>query len=228
MAMAAVTVLTLAACGSGDEPAGLDATEPSTAEPTAPAAEPETTDSPEPTADPTEDPTSDDPTPVATFTQPHLPQENIVELREVIPITPPDEVSDEEMEVIEAYGRFEASWEQILWGVPPEDSGIEDAAIDPNLSRIRDYAEESVETERVSTGPPSSIVALSVDVNGDEATLEACIDTRGWFTGTAGSMPNESEPYYLSVPTLRLIDGVWYTADTDIGPDKDTCEEYFE
>ncbi|WP_166355421.1 hypothetical protein [Phytoactinopolyspora limicola] len=227
--IAAVSALAVAACGSNGEPAGLDATTPATSAPDTPTPDPEPADVADPTEEPTADPTpDDDPSPAATFTQPYLPQENVVELRDVIPITPPDDATDEELDVLEALGHYEAAWEQLLWGVPFEDSGMQQHAIDPNLTTTREYAEQMIDEELVHSGPPVDEIALSVEIDGDTATAAVCIDNRGWFYGPAGVPPTADDPFYLTTPTLQRLDGRWMVSNVSYDDDVSPCEELFE
>ncbi|WP_166355415.1 hypothetical protein [Phytoactinopolyspora limicola] len=233
LAFTAITALAVAACGSDTEPATVAPTTPATTTSNTLTPEPDPTGNPEPTDEPPEETTNDvssddDPTPVATFTQPYLPQENVVELRDVIPITPPDDATDEELDVIEALGHYEAAWEQLLWGVPFEDSGMQQHAIDPNLTTTREYAEQMIDEELVHSGPPVDEIALSVEIDGGTATAAVCIDNRGWFYGPAGVPPTADDPFYLTTPTLQHLDGRWMVSNVSYNDDLAPCEGLFE
>jgi predicted small secreted protein len=225
MAVAGVVVACsalLAACGNGDEPAGLDAASEPTSEP---MAEP-TAEATEPAEDP--EPEATEPAePVATFTQPYLPEESVVELRDEVPIDVPADATDDEADVIRAYGRYYAVAEQQLQGVPFDEVDAESVATGDRLESMREYAEESVELERVVVGPPVEIHLLSLDVQGGAAKMFACVDT-GESLRVANGLPSSIAELIQFETDLVLIDGSWKVERTNNVRDEAPCEELVE
>ncbi|AYY15026.1 hypothetical protein EF847_22360 [Actinobacteria bacterium YIM 96077] len=226
----------LAGCGSsGDEPAGLDATDDTSTAAETPGSDDANNPDESPTSDTSPDAEDDGDgdassgTPAPTFTQPYLEEENVVELRDIAPVEPHDDATDEEAEVLETLGRYTAAFEQIMWGVSFEDSGIEEYVIDPNLTTVREHAAELEEREMVSVGPPVEEVALSVNIDGDTASAETCLNTRGWIDVPGdGSAPSSADPLRVVQSELERVDGEWKVSrvvhDYDVSP----CEGIFE
>lgn len=225
LVVACVSALAMAGCGS-------DTQEPVASRTESPHAEQETS-SPMPDDAASEDQQPDDeqsqPPPAReTFAQPFLQKENIVELRDEVPIEIPDDATTEEVEVVRAYGRYYAAWEQVLWGVPVEDSGIENTAAGERLESVRAYAQESLERERVSVGPPVAIHLLSVEVTEDSAVLGACIDSRNWVDSSSDQPPEPDDPMYHFSVTLDRTDGQWLVTNAEIDENLEPCEGVFE
>ncbi len=216
----------LAACGSdAEEPAGLDSTTDSSAE--SPGSAEPTDDADESGgADGGGEPDPSEPSAPETFSQPFLQDESIVELRDEVPIEVPDDATDEERAVIEAYGRYEAVWEQVLWGVPIEDTDIEDVAAGERLQGVRDYAQESIERERVTIGPPVSIHLLSVEVDGDSATVDVCLDTRDQVDSSSDAPPDPGDPLYRFTGELERTES-WVVTRAGLVDDLSPCEGVF-
>ncbi len=224
-AAAALAVFGLTACSdSSDEPAGLAGnTTPATTGTEAPSETPPPTE--EAPADETE--TEPEPTPVNTFTQPYLPEERVVEVRDAIPVEPPDDATDEELAVLDAFSHAEGAWEQILWGVPPEDTDLVEYSTGKHLTSTRDYAQESVERKRVSIGEPQQLELLGIEVQEAEATVRFCADTSTWSDYTVGGAPQPDDRMYHGTATLEHTEEAWkvneYTYSDDLSP----CEEVF-
>lgn len=220
--------LMLVSCGSQEEPAGLDATTESTA---VPATTPDNTPDDAATT-PGDDTNGTDDTggtgETRTFEQPFLPEKNEVELRDEVPIEVPDGASDTEAEVVKAFGRYYAVTEQVLWGVPIEDVDLESVAAGERLTAIQDYAQESIEQERVTVGPPVSIHLLSVNADGGAAALDACIDTRGRADVFGGDMPDPNDPLVRFDVELRKTDGSWLVTRSTLADKLGPCEGVFE
>lgn len=223
--------LMLAGCGSQEEPAGLDAPTENTAVPTT------TPENDAPDSAPTTPDTAgnDDGTSTSggnggarTFKQPFLPKKSEVKLRDEVPIKVPDGATDAEAEVVEAFGRYYAQVEQILWGVPVEDVDLESVAAGERLAAIQDYAQESIEQERVTVGPPVSIHLLSVNADGGAAALDACIDTRDRMDVFGGDMPDPNDPLVRFDVELRKTDGSWLVTRSRLADKLGPCEGVFE
>lgn len=225
--VAALTFL-VAGCGSGEEPAGLSTEPGGTASSTpTPSGDATETDGGEGGADGADEPPTE-PSVGPTFVQPYLQAENIVEPRAEVPVEGvPDDATDEEAAAVRGYGRYYAAWEQVLWGVPVEQSGIERVAAGERLQAVRDYAAESVDLQRVTVGPPVSIHLLSVEVDGSAATVDVCIDTSERFDAIASAPPDVSDPMYRFVNDLELVDGNWLVTRAEIADDLAPCEGVF-
>ncbi|NDL58928.1 hypothetical protein [Phytoactinopolyspora mesophila] len=205
----------LVACDSGEEPAGLEATAEPTAEPT-----------PEPT-EPAEEPEPDEtesPEPVATFTQPYLPEESVVELRDEVPIEVPDGATDDEADVIRAFGRYYAIVEQHVWGVPLDGADYEAVATGERLDGLHDSAQERDELKRVVVGPPVDVHVVSVEVDGDEARLFVCVDTGESLRVTDGNPTSVAQLIQFDTD-LVVTDGEWKVAKTINIDDVEACQE---
>lgn len=227
---AALSVL-LVACGSdADEPAGLqgetpasdDAEQPEASASSAPGGGVEPSDGSD------DGGTDQEPSSPETFAQPYLQAENVVELRAEVPIEVPDGAAEEERAAVRGYSRYSAAWEQVLWGVPVEQTGIEDVAAGERLQSVRDYAQESIERERVSVGPPVAIHLLSVEVSGSRASIDACTDTRNWIDSSADQPPSPNDPLYRFAVTLESDDGQWVVTRAVTTDDLAPCEGVFE
>lgn len=225
-AAAVAAVLALAACSdSADEPTGLTGDTTSA---------PETTDSPAPSETPeVSEPESSGtggtatPAPSDTFTQPYLPEERTVELREMIPVLPPEGASQAELDVLDAAGAARASWEQILWGVPFDETNASETSTGEHLDTVREYAEESVDLRRVTVGPPQNIAALKVSVDGSTATADLCFDMNQWTDIFEDRPPEPNKWLSYGTATFESVDGRWLQSDVDYHDDASPCEGKF-
>lgn len=220
LSAAVLVVLLPASCSSAaEEPPGLtDGTA------TAPGTPPvSAVPSDEPT-DPGDDPSEPAPEPGAAFTPPYQPpgEERVVELPGELPIDPPDGATDEERAVLQAAGRFMASWDAVLFGAGDEQSGILRTAVDPQLGRLINYLVESVSKQRVIVGEPTEIELRGVDVDDTTAEVDICTIMRDWVEYTGGTPEPQPEVERL-VLTMSLVDGAWLASDTEQA-DPEPCE----
>lgn len=226
-AAAVSTILALAACSdSADEPAGLtgdSTTAPDATDSAAPSETPEVSEPDSPESDSNET----NPEPTSTFTQPYLPEERVVELRDTVPVELPADATDDETAVVTAFQHVQASWEQILWGVPFEQTGIERYSTGEHLDTMRDYAEESVELQRVSLGPPMPQHLLSVEADAETATVKFCVDSSGWADVSEGSPPKFDDELYLGTMTFEVVEGAWKSSRVEYADDVSPCEGVF-
>ncbi|SDU88124.1 hypothetical protein [Jiangella alkaliphila] len=208
-----------ASCSSaGEEPAGLGdgtATGPATASASLPS---------EPSDEPDDSPSAPAPEPGATFTPPYQleGEERVVELPSELPIEPPDGATDDERAVLQAAGRFMASWDAVLFGAGDEQSGIMRTAVDPQLGRLLNYLVESVSKRRVIVGEPTQIELRDVTVDDTTAEVDICTIMRDWVQYTDGAAEPQPEVERL-VLTMTLVDGVWLASDTE-QTDPESCE----
>jgi hypothetical protein len=116
-------------------------------------------------------------------------------------LEPPANATDQEAAVVEAVGRFMASWTAILFGAGVENSRIEQTAAGSQLESLVDYAAESDRLERVIVGEPMRLRLLGVDVVDTAAEADICLQMDGWVELTDGSaelMPS-TERYVVSM-----------------------------
>ncbi|WP_129667850.1 hypothetical protein [Phytoactinopolyspora endophytica] len=214
--LSAVAVLVLTGCGGGgEEPVGLE-TEAGLAT-TAPPDE--GGDEPTPTSEPTSTEPADgggeevDPEP--TFTQPHIPGDDpsVIDLPKELDVEPPSEVSGEEQEVLQAAGRFMASWQAILFGADEEQSGIRDTATGAILDSLVSFIAQAEEEKWVFTGDPMELTARSVSVDGDQADVELCLAFPGWIEIRGGGVTPYPSPERYALELERAGDG-WVTSNT--------------
>ncbi|TDD72030.1 hypothetical protein E1262_04775 [Jiangella aurantiaca] len=209
-----------ASCSSaGDEPESLT-DEPSTGAVTTSASAPP----PGGGDSPDGGPSGPAPEPGATFTPPYLPpdEERVIELPSELPIEPPDGATDEERAVLQAAGRFMASWDAILFGAGDEESGILRTAVDPQLGRLLNYLVESVSKQRVIVGEPTEIELRDVTVGDSTAEVDICTIMRDWVQYTGGTPEPQPEVERLLL-TMTLVDGAWLASDTEQA-DPEPCE----
>ncbi len=181
-----------------------------------------------PADDPTDGPDpGGDEVPVATFTQPYLPEESVVELRDEVPIEVPEDATDDETAVVRAYGQYYAVVEQVLKGVPFDDVDAASVATGERRANMRADAEEAVEQERVIVGPPVEIHLSSVEVDGDQAKLLTCLDPGESVRITSGE-PTLVVELIEYETDLVVEDGRWKVAKTVTPQDAEPCEEVFE
>lgn len=185
--------------------------------------EPTTTAEPTPTSDGEND--EEDPEPAPSFTQPYIPgdEPRVIDLPDELPVEPPDgEVSDEEREVLEAAGRFMASWQAILFGADAERAGVRDTTTGEQLDRLMQFITDRDEQSWVFTGDPMELTARSLSVDGDSAEVDVCLVLAEWVEFRGGSVnPYGSPERYLV--HLQRVDGAWKTADAQ-EEDADVCE----
>ncbi|PSL06787.1 hypothetical protein CLV30_102175 [Haloactinopolyspora alba] len=227
---AVVTVLGLTACSdSSDEPTGLAADTDTPASTGTPAP----SETPSATAPPTNagssDPTAEsETTPANTFTQPYLPEERVVELRESVPVEPPADASDQEAAVVASFAHVQAAWEQILWGVPVEQTHVAEHSTGVHLDTMRDYAQESVDLKRVSVGPPLEHRILSVEAGSTTGSLEFCMGGGIWTDIYAEGPPKTADELYLGTMNFEQVDGAWKSTRVEYAEDVTQCEGMFE
>ncbi|NED99685.1 hypothetical protein [Phytoactinopolyspora halotolerans] len=212
--LSAVIVVVLAGCGGGgEEPVGL-ATETGDA-PTAPSSEggdePGSTGEPTSTAQPTPtgpDDGGDQPEPGPTFTQPYIPgdEPSVINLPEELDVEPPDQVGDDEREVLRAVGRFMASWQAILFGADAELSGIEETATGSIRDSLVSFIAQAEDEQWVFTGEPMQLTARSVSVDGDQAEVGLCLVFPGWVEFRGGSVSPYPSPERYAVELERTGD----------------------
>ncbi|NDL58553.1 hypothetical protein [Phytoactinopolyspora mesophila] len=222
LACATVAALAVTACGADrEEPEGLGTETPAA---TDPAADPTGEATGNADATPGSDEDDVDPTaePEASFTQPHLPTEepSVIELDDELPVQPPGDVSDDEREVLEAAGRFMATWQAVLFGADAEHSRLYDTTTGVQLDRLTSLIDEMAEDEWVFVGEPMELEALSVSVGGGEAEADLCIGLPGWIEirGGVGAPFGSVERYLIS---LWMEDGRWMVTDAT---SQDTAE----
>lgn len=217
----AAVLVTLAACSDNADPvADVESTVPSNR-----ATVPQSR-APSPTETATKEPTT-----AETFEQPFLPddQARTVELRSAIPIEPFDGATPEQLEVLDDASHAWAAWEQILWGVPFEETRAAATATTDYADHLRGYAQESIDLERVSIGDPMRLAALSVEISGDTAEIQICVDTHKWRDVFAGGSrpPLISDPLWLGTDRYVLVDGEWIRAGVNYVDDVSRCEGIF-
>ena len=219
LAVAAATAVVAAApagCSAeGGEPSGPpgSATGATTATASPSVSAPsETAPSDDPDAAPAPD---DDPRPSPTFTQPFLPPggERVIDLPSELVIEPPPGATDDERAVLDAAGRFMASWDAILFGAGDDQSGIYATSVDPQLGRLLNYLAESVSKERVIVGEPTVIELHAVSVNGDSAEVDICTVMRDWVQYTGGTPEPQPEVERL-ILTMTHDEHGWRASDT--------------
>lgn len=226
-ALVLVTGAVLVACdAAGTEPVGL-ATDGVVTNSPVPDDVPTSTTEPTPTTRPDDDGPdddgTDDPEPRASFTQPYVPGEpRVIDLPDQLPVDPPDGVSDAELEVLDAVGRFMASWQAVLFGADEERSGIGLTSTGVQLGRLRDFVRDAAEEEWVFTGDPMRLGARSVGVEGDVAEVDLCIELPQWFEvrGSRIDPYNSLERYAIE---MERVDGQWLAADTQ-KTEADVCD----
>ncbi len=212
-ATAAALMLVIAGCSSDSaEPAGLDGTATTTVGPV-----PDPTDTPAATTSTPDPPDDATPEPEASFTQPHLPgdEPSVISLAEELPIEAPEGVTDDDLQVLEAAGRFMASWQAVLFGADDKQSGIRDVATGVQLDRLIDLIGEMDREEWVFIGTPMQLEALDLGVAADRAEVDLCIRMLDWFEIRQGAAAPAShlERYRLD---LRLLDDQWLVEDTAV------------
>lgn len=224
VAVAAASAVLTGCSSAGDEPSGLPG--PTT---TASASAPEWagSDTPEPTGEPDASPSSPsggEPEPSPTFTQPFLPpgERSVIDLPAALVIEPPDDATEEERAVLDAAGRFMASWDAVLFGAGDEQSGIFATSADPQLGRLLNYLVESVSKERVIVGEPTVIELRSVSVHGTTAEVDMCALMRNWVQYTGGTPEPQPELERLLL-TMTHEGGAWLATDTKQA-DPQPCE----
>lgn len=210
-----VAVVAVSGCGSDDEPTGLDALRETS------SSSPEPTPAP-PSVEPTPDPDAGFDT---EFPQPYLPEDepSTVELRDSAELEGVDDLDDEQAAVVADLGEFVADWDAVLFGVPFEDSGVEETATGDQLATLRAYAEESVDLERVIVGAPTTLRILDVTVAGEEATVEACLLTAGWTEVRGGAFHDVIPAVERSTLGLAQESGRWL-AQSSVSGDASECD----
>lgn len=210
--VALAVVATAAACSApADEPAGLSTSAP-------PADVDGSSPPPSPTSDPSRpastEPASDAPEPDPSFTQPFVPGEpSVIDLPEKLPIDVPDGASDAERAVIEATGRFMASWDAVLFGAGEQRSGIHETATGEQLRRLIDLGVNSAMQNKVTVGEPTVIDLVDVSVDADTAEVDICITMNDWVEYSAGEAEELDETERQLVTMVRT-DGSWLASDT--------------
>lgn len=223
MALVVMSALLAACSAAGEEPVGLGPSDgvatststPGEAEPTA------TADATTP-AQP-DDEGGDEPEPQASFTQPYVPGEpRVIDLPDELPVRPPDGINDEQQAVLDAVGRFMASWQAVLFGADEDRSGIAETSGGAQLDQLRGFIADAAEQEWVFTGEPMLLRARSVEVDGDAATVDLCIGLPNWFEFRGGQLQlyNSLERYTID---LERADDAWLATDTQ-QTDESACD----
>jgi hypothetical protein len=211
--VATVLAFVLAACGGGEEPPGLDGqTDVVTSPPPTDVDQPEPTEEPAATTPPGDDEESE---PEPSFTQPYLPgdEPSVITLPDELPIEPPDDASDDELEVLAGAGRFMASWQAILFGADEDLSNVRNTTSEPQLGRLTSFIEQAEQEEWVFTGDPMRLQALDVSADGASSEVDLCITLPGWVEFRGGSVtPYASPERYLVY--MQLQGGTWVAFDT--------------
>lgn len=216
----AVVFLVATGCSSvQDEPAGLTASQAVDTD-AGPARD---TSTPADEADESLTPSSDVPSePNPSFTQPFVPGEpSVIELREQLPIEVPDDATDEERAVLEATGRFMASWDAILFGAGEEEAGIYETATGEQLKRLIELGVETKMQSTVTVGEPTVIDLVDVTVDGDTAEVDVCITMKDWVEYAAGEPTQLDETERQLVTMVR--EGKTWRASNSSPQDASAC-----
>ncbi|NED95146.1 hypothetical protein G1H11_07440 [Phytoactinopolyspora alkaliphila] len=212
-AAAAMAALVLTACGGGGtEPPGLDGqTDVVTSPPPTDLDEPPASGESTATPPPDDDGGSE---PEPGFTQPYLPgdEPNVIELPDELPVEPPDDATDDELEVLEGVGRFMASWQAVLFGADAELSKVRDTAVEPQLGRLIEFIGQAEQEEWVFTGEPMLLQARDVSVNGDSAEVDLCLALPGWIEFRGGSVSPYPSPERYIVD-MQQRSGTWVASN---------------
>jgi len=220
IALSVAAMLLMAGCGTDTESTGLPL---ASSSPTDEPQEPQETSTEE--SDGGAEPSPDtEPSPSPTFTQPHLPPDDpsVINVPTQLPVEGPDrDVTDEEAAVLADFGSFMASWDAVLFGVPLEETNLAATATGSQYKTLEGYARESEETQRVTVGSSTQIRVLDVEVDGEQAGVDACLTTPDWVVITGGAAVPEDTLTRMSV-TLNLDDGTWKAAEAN-ERNVDTC-----
>ncbi|WP_166353182.1 hypothetical protein [Phytoactinopolyspora limicola] len=165
---------------------------------------------------------------MATFTQPYLPEESVVELRDEVPIEVPEDATDDEAAVVEAFGRYYAVVEQHVWGVELDEEDYASVATGERLQGLLDQARERHENERVTVGPPVIIEVLSVTASSGKGHLDVCLDVGNSFTVGQESVPRMIDQFLRFDVDLDLVEADWKVSRLLTDDEADPCEAVFE
>jgi hypothetical protein len=121
-------------------------------------------------------------------------------------------VDDVEAEVEAAYRAYIAMGQRLVAAPNPDDPEIPERTTGSALARVKAVlADDLARGHVIRTGPASSQTILSIDVDGDQATLRACfVDESGLFDAATGA---EIEPVRIvtaiDTVVLQRESGAW-------------------
>lgn len=177
-------------------------------------------------AQPDQDAAPQPPEEGAVFTQPFVLAGGTVTLRSAVPVDAPTDLDPGQVPALEAFGRYQAAWENIRWGVSFDASGMGERATGAQLESVESYAEQSRILERVSVGEPGELLVLAAETVDGAVVLDACAHEPGWVLITGGE-ETAQPPVTRPTVTVQQVDEEWLVSDIRMREDTTTCESRF-